>query len=87
MKREEVLLRTIKIAESKLKDAPAGNLVVRKTAGHTRYYLKAEGKPSREVYLGKKGEHTIKALQEKYYYTKLKKAAERTCCTCKDKKN
>lgn len=70
-KNEEAL----KIAEEKLKNAPEGMLRVRKVAGTCRYYHERNGKSRQETYLGTADAQEIKELQDKAYYSELKKVA------------
>lgn len=77
MTRKEELISVIQFATLKLKNSPDGILITRKTRYGTRYYQRITGSKPGEIYLGKKNAEIIKALQEKAYFSEMKKVAEK----------
>lgn len=68
--------RARSFAVAKLSNAPEGILLVRTEKGVARYYQRKTGFDKNGIYLGNRYSASIKALQEKAFYSKLLKVAE-----------
>jgi len=68
--------QAISDVERQLSRLPSGALRVRHTKGTTRYYQREKGETDGK-YLGKDSKDTIKALEEKAYFSELLKVAKK----------